>query len=264
MLVESCCLAQGAQLSALWWPRGVGRRIRGRSEREAVRVQAADSLLYSRNWQHCTAVILQIKTKRLCTHHFLRNVFMDVKDIVFALKEFTVWGWAGGENVCWENKEFYLFYFYFLYLYRYIYLYYHVHSMLYAMCSDKRWAQVLATGGGKEGEPGGKWFLIRNWPHEARGRTRRAPEAVGTACARPGDRRNGIVFRIQWIHTPRIEVLKEVSSEKRDPNADLWTLWVLIVLNSLDCKEIKPVNPKRNQPWIFIRRTDAEAETPIR
>ena len=31
----------------------------------------------------------------------------------------------------------------------------------------------------------------------------------------------------------------------------------------LDCKEIKPVNPKRNQPWIFIGRTDAEAEAPI-
>ena len=31
----------------------------------------------------------------------------------------------------------------------------------------------------------------------------------------------------------------------------------------LDCKEIKPVNPKGNQPCIFIRRTDAEAETPI-
>ena len=31
----------------------------------------------------------------------------------------------------------------------------------------------------------------------------------------------------------------------------------------LDCKEIKPVNPKGNQAWIFIGRTDAEAETPI-
>ena len=29
----------------------------------------------------------------------------------------------------------------------------------------------------------------------------------------------------------------------------------------LDSKEIKPVNPKGNQPWIFIRRTDAEAPT---
>ena len=29
----------------------------------------------------------------------------------------------------------------------------------------------------------------------------------------------------------------------------------------LDCKEIRSVHPKRNQPWIFIGRTDAEAET---
>ena len=32
---------------------------------------------------------------------------------------------------------------------------------------------------------------------------------------------------------------------------------------SLDCKEIQPVHPKGNQSWIFIGRTDAEAETPI-
>ena len=31
----------------------------------------------------------------------------------------------------------------------------------------------------------------------------------------------------------------------------------------LDCKDIKPVNPKGNQSWIFTRRTDAEAEAPI-
>jgi len=31
----------------------------------------------------------------------------------------------------------------------------------------------------------------------------------------------------------------------------------------LDSKEIKPVNPNRNQPWIFIGRTDAKAEAPI-
>ena len=29
-----------------------------------------------------------------------------------------------------------------------------------------------------------------------------------------------------------------------------------------DCKEIKPVHPKGNQSWIFIGRTDAEAEAP--
>ena len=31
----------------------------------------------------------------------------------------------------------------------------------------------------------------------------------------------------------------------------------------LDCKEIQPVYPKRNQSWVFTGRTDAEAETPI-
>ena len=31
----------------------------------------------------------------------------------------------------------------------------------------------------------------------------------------------------------------------------------------LDYKEIKPVNPKGNNPWIFIGRIDAEADTPI-
>ena len=31
----------------------------------------------------------------------------------------------------------------------------------------------------------------------------------------------------------------------------------------LDCKEIKPVHPKGDQSWVFIGRTDVEAETPI-
>ena len=31
----------------------------------------------------------------------------------------------------------------------------------------------------------------------------------------------------------------------------------------MDCKEIKPVKSKGNQSWIFIKRTDAEAEAPI-
>ena len=33
--------------------------------------------------------------------------------------------------------------------------------------------------------------------------------------------------------------------------------------SSLDCKEIKPVNPKGNQSWIFIKRTDAKTEAPV-
>ena len=43
-----------------------------------------------------------------------------------------------------------------------------------------------------------------------------------------------------------------------------WSFWTFVlekILESpLNCKEIKPVNPKGNQPWIFIGRTDAIAE----
>ena len=46
-----------------------------------------------------------------------------------------------------------------------------------------------------------------------------------------------------------------------------WCFWTVVlekILESpLDSKEIKPVNPKGNQSWIFIGRTDAEAEAPI-
>ena len=46
-----------------------------------------------------------------------------------------------------------------------------------------------------------------------------------------------------------------------------WCFWMAVLEKTLesplDCKEIQPVNPKGNQSWIFIRRTDAEAETPI-
>ena len=34
-------------------------------------------------------------------------------------------------------------------------------------------------------------------------------------------------------------------------------------VSPLDIKEIKPVNPKGNQPWIFMGRTDDETEAPI-
>ena len=46
-----------------------------------------------------------------------------------------------------------------------------------------------------------------------------------------------------------------------------WFFWIVVLEktleSTLDCKEIKLVNLKRNQLWIFIGRTDAEAEAPI-
>ena len=46
-----------------------------------------------------------------------------------------------------------------------------------------------------------------------------------------------------------------------------WCFWTVVLEKTLesplDCKEIQPVNRKGNQPWIFIGRTDAEAEATI-
>ena len=46
-----------------------------------------------------------------------------------------------------------------------------------------------------------------------------------------------------------------------------WCLWTMVLEKTpespLDCKEIQPVHPKGNQSWMFIGRTDAEAEAPI-
>ena len=46
-----------------------------------------------------------------------------------------------------------------------------------------------------------------------------------------------------------------------------WSFWTVVLEKTLesplDSREIQPVNPKENQSWIFIGRTDAEAEAPI-
>ena len=46
-----------------------------------------------------------------------------------------------------------------------------------------------------------------------------------------------------------------------------WCFWTVLLEKTLesplDCKEIQPVYPKGDQPWVFIGKTDAEAETPI-
>ena len=46
-----------------------------------------------------------------------------------------------------------------------------------------------------------------------------------------------------------------------------WCFWTVVLEktleSSLDCKETQPVHPKGNESWIFIGRTDAEAEAPI-
>ena len=52
------------------------------------------------------------------------------------------------------------------------------------------------------------------------------------------------------------------AQRRRTDAFELWC-WRGPFESPLDCKEVKPVHPKGNQSWVFIERTDVEAETPI-
>ena len=52
------------------------------------------------------------------------------------------------------------------------------------------------------------------------------------------------------------------TEHRRIDAFELWC-WRRLLKSPLDCKEIQPVHPKGDQSWVFIGRTDAEAETPI-
>ena len=64
----------------------------------------------------------------------------------------------------------------------------------------------------------------------------------------------------------KLVVTKIVNYEKNWASKN-WCFWTVVLGKTLesplDCKEIQPVHPKRNQSWVFIGRTDVEAETPI-
>ena len=57
-------------------------------------------------------------------------------------------------------------------------------------------------------------------------------------------------WTLKKVERRRIDAFKTVVLEK-------------ILASPLDCKEIRPVHPKGNQSWVFIGRTDVDAETPI-
>ena len=67
-----------------------------------------------------------------------------------------------------------------------------------------------------------------------------------------------MVFSHVWIWESDY---KESSAPKN------WCFWTVVLEKTLEsplnCKEIKPVNSKGNQSWIFIARTDAEAKAPM-
>ena len=90
---------------------------------------------------------------------------------------------------------------------------------------------------------------------------------------------------VSWLQSPSAVIweLKKIKSATVSPSIchvwiweldykeswvqKKWCFWTVVLEKTLesplDCKEIKPVYPKGNQPWIFIGRTYAEAETPV-
>ena len=65
--------------------------------------------------------------------------------------------------------------------------------------------------------------------------------------------------------SPYLSQLEKALTQPPEPKN--WCFWTMVLEKTLesplDCKEIQTVYPKGNQSWIFIGRTDAEAETPI-
>ena len=53
------------------------------------------------------------------------------------------------------------------------------------------------------------------------------------------------------------------AKRRRIDAFELWCWRRLSIESPLGCKEIQPVHPKGDQSWVFIGRTDAEAETPV-
>ena len=87
---------------------------------------------------------------------------------------------------------------------------------------------------------------------------------------------NSIILRMLfliWLVYPQTQVwlkrLKELweLDHKEGWVSKNWCFWIVVLERTfesfLNTKEFKPVNPKGNQLWVFIGRTDAEAETPI-
>ena len=70
--------------------------------------------------------------------------------------------------------------------------------------------------------------------------------------------------RLWFFHWSCMDVRVDCEESRVSKNWRFWTVVLKKTLESpLDFKEIQPAHPKGDQSWVFIGRTDAEAETPI-
>ena len=75
--------------------------------------------------------------------------------------------------------------------------------------------------------------------------------------------------KVWWVKAMAFPVVMYGCENWTIKNAECWRIDAFALVlekpfeSPLDCKEIKPVNPKGNESWMFIRSTDVEAEAPI-
>ena len=101
-------------------------------------------------------------------------------------------------------------------------------------------------------------YLQQNWRGD--GSNKRSPSGVNDHKSWRPRLHNDT----QWSEFLLMDVLGHLKETWVPKNWCFWTMVLEKTLeNPLDSKGIKPVNPKGHQPWIFIGRTDAEAETLI-
>ena len=75
----------------------------------------------------------------------------------------------------------------------------------------------------------------------------------------------GHLYTCYGFSSGHVWIVELDYKENRAPKN--WCFWTVVLEKTLedplDCKEIQPVHPKADQSWVFIGRTDVEAETPI-
>ena len=100
-----------------------------------------------------------------------------------------------------------------------------------------------------------------HWPEAGQGHWIQQswePQCAGISPFKGGHYCHFPYHRLSWGQTTGRE-----HSLTCQQKTGLKIYWAGTLESPLDCKEIKPVHPKGNQSWIFSRRTDADAESPV-
>ena len=75
------------------------------------------------------------------------------------------------------------------------------------------------------------------------------------------------VYMVKAMVFPVVMYGCESWITKKAEHQKYWCIWTVVLEKTLEsplnCKEIQPVHPKGNKPWMFIGRTDTESEAPI-